>query len=78
MNQIKWIALLFCLIVSNVFAEKLEITVEQKKLFYLIGYQSPFPMGRSSLFVVERLRNGLCYWNSLPRDYFKMAGQSSC
>ncbi|HDS3846513.1 TPA: alpha/beta hydrolase, partial [Legionella pneumophila] len=32
MNQIKWIVLLFCFVVSNVFADKLDITVDQKKI----------------------------------------------
>lgn len=76
MNQIKWIVLLFCFVVSNVFADKLDITVDQKKLYCLIGYQGLFPMGRLSLLVVERQRNGPYYWNSLPRDWLEMAGQS--
>lgn len=76
MNQIKWIVLLFCFVVSNVFADKLDITVDQKKSYYLIGYQDLFLMGRLSLLVVERQRNGPYYWNSLPRDCLEMVGQS--
>lgn len=45
MNQIKWIVLLFCFVVSNVFADKLDITVDQKNYIALLAIKACFLWG---------------------------------
>ncbi|HAU1296896.1 TPA: alpha/beta hydrolase [Legionella pneumophila] len=67
MNQIKWIALLFCLIVSNVFAEKLEITVEQKKV--ILPYWLSKPVSYGAVIIV---RGGeTAQWSLLLEQFAK-------
>ncbi|HAT1597220.1 TPA: alpha/beta hydrolase, partial [Legionella pneumophila] len=67
MNQIKWIALLFCLIVSNVFAEKLEITVEQKKV--ILPYWLSTPVSYGAVIIV---RGGeTAQWSLLLEQFAK-------
>lgn len=51
MNQIKWISLLFFLIASSVFAEKLEIQVEQKKV--ILPYWPSMHMSYGAVVIVR-------------------------
>ncbi|CCD06397.1 TPA: DUF3530 family protein [Legionella pneumophila] len=51
MNQIKWIVLLFCFVVSNVFADKLDITVDQKKI--ILPYWLSRPVSYGAVIIVS-------------------------